>query len=110
MVKVGTQTAIERSWFGDVALLLFLLAQAGDGVLTYVGVTVYGSQIEGNPLIRWLMSALGEGPAVTAAKVMACAFGITLHVFAVHKTVALLTTFYVLVAVLPWVTILFLSA
>ena len=110
MVKVGTSTALERSWFGDAALVLFLLAQAGDGVLTYVGVTLYGSQMEGNPLIRWLMSALGEGPALTTAKLAACALGITLHVFAVHKTVAALSTFYFLVAVLPWVTILFLRA
>ena len=110
MVKVGIETATERSWFGDAAVVLFLLAQAGDGVLTYIGVTLYGSQMEGNPLIRWLMAALGEGPALTAAKLTACAFGIILHVFAVHKTVALLTTFYFLAAVLPWVTILFLSA
>jgi uncharacterized membrane protein len=108
MVKIGTQTATDRSLFGDAALLLFLIAQVGDGVLTYIGVTVYGYQIEGNPLIRWLMAALGEGPAVTAAKLTACAFGIALHVFAVHKTVALLTTFYFVVAVLPWVAILFL--
>ena len=108
MVKIGTQTATDRSLFGDAALLLFLIAQAGDGVLTYIGVTVYGYQIEGNPLIRWLMAALGEGPAVTAAKLTACAFGIALHVFAVHKTVAVLTTFYFVVAVLPWVAILFL--
>jgi hypothetical protein len=110
MVKVRIETASERSLFGDAALLLFLLAQAGDGVLTYVGVTVYGSQMEGNPLIRWLMSALGEGPALTAAKLTACALGIALHVFAVHKTVAFLTMFYFVVAVLPWVTILFLTA
>ena len=106
MVKVGTATASERSGFGDAAVLLFLIAQAGDGVLTYLGVTLYGSQIEGNPLIRWLMSTLGEGPALAAAKLAACAFGITLHVFAVHKTVALLTTFYFLLAVFPWLTIL----
>jgi hypothetical protein len=109
-MKVGICTATDRSLFGDLALLLFLIAQAGDGVLTYVGVTVYGSQMEGNPLLRWLMSAVGEGPALTAAKLTACGFGIALHVFAVHKTVAALTTFYFLVAVLPWCTILFLSA
>jgi hypothetical protein len=109
MVKVGTCSATERSLFGDIALLLFLIAQAGDGVLTYVGVTVYGSQMEGNPLIRWLMSTVGEGPALTAATLAACGFGIALHVFAVHKTVAALTTFYFFVAVLPWFAILFLS-
>ena len=42
---------IRRSRFGDVALVAFLLAQACDGVLTYVGVSTYGVRIEGNPLL-----------------------------------------------------------
>jgi uncharacterized membrane protein len=108
MVKLGTRPSCGRSIFGDAALLLFLLTQAGDGVLTYVGVTIYGPHMEGNPLISWLMTAIGEGPALFAAKLAACAFGIALHLSAVHKTVAVLTTFYLLVAVGPWVTILFL--
>ena len=45
-----------RDIFGDVALLVFLIAQASDGVLTYVGVSTYGLHIEANPLIGWLMS------------------------------------------------------
>lgn len=108
MVNVGTASAIQRSRFGDAALLLFLLAQACDGVLTYVGVTAYGSHMEGNPLISWLMAAMGEGAALTTAKVTAGGFGIALHLFAVHKVVAALTAFYLVVAVVPWVTILFL--
>ena len=108
MVNVGTPPATERSRFGDAALLLFLVAQACDGVLTYVGVTLYGSHIEGNPLISWLMEAMGEGPALAAAKLTAGCFGIALHLSSVHKVVALLTAFYLVVAVGPWITILYL--
>jgi hypothetical protein len=35
-------------------------------------------------------------------------FGIALHLSAVHKVVAGLTFFYVVVAVLPWIAILYL--
>ena len=108
MVNVGTAASTDRSLFGDAALLLFLIAQACDGVLTYVGVTLYGSHIEGNPLISWLMSAMGQGPALTAAKLTAGCFGIALHLSSVHRVVALLAAFYFVAAVGPWITILYL--
>jgi uncharacterized membrane protein len=104
---VGSQGYSRRSLFGDGALLLFLIAQALDGVLTYVGVTVYGMRMEGNPIIGWLMSAIGQGPALAAAKLTAGMFGIALHLSAVHKAVALLAAFYLALAVLPWMAILF---
>lgn len=107
MVKVGSERPTPRSVFGDLALLTFLAAQAGDGVLTYVGVTVYGLHMEGNPLLSWLMAAIGQGPALATAKVTAGGFGIALHLSAVHKAVAVLAAFYVVVAILPWVAILF---
>jgi uncharacterized membrane protein len=96
-----------RSVFGDVALLLFLLAQASDGVLTYIGVSTYGHGIEGNPLITWLMHAMGEGAALTMAKAAAASCGIALHLSSVHSVVAILAVFYVAVAVLPWMALLF---
>jgi uncharacterized membrane protein len=95
------------SLFGDVALLLFLLAQASDGVLTYVGVSAYGLHMEGNPLMGWLMSAIGQGPALAGAKLTAGLFGIALHLSAVHKAVACLAVFYFVVAIGPWIAILF---
>jgi hypothetical protein len=104
---MGTPGGTRRSIFGDVALIVFLLAQASDGVLTYIGVSTYGSHVEGNPLIAWLMSAMGEGPALATAKLTAGFFGIALHLSAVHKAVALLAGFYVAVAIIPWVAILF---
>ena len=94
--------------FADVVVVVFLLAQACDGDFTYVGVSLYGVGIEGNPLLAWLMTAIGEGPALAAAKMTASAFGIALHLTAVHRILAALSAFYVAVAILPWIAILFL--
>jgi uncharacterized protein DUF5658 len=104
---MSTAGATRRNLFGDVALIVFLLAQASDGVLTYIGVSIYGLHVEGNPIIGWLMSSMGEGPALATAKLAAGFFGIALHLSSVHRAVALLAVFYVAVAVVPWVAILF---
>ena len=106
MANIGTRWG-NRRLFGDLALVVFLLAQAFDGVLTYVGVATYGLAMEGNPLIAWLMAAMGEGPALATAKATAGAFGIALHLSAVHRAVALLALFYLVVAIAPWTVILF---
>ncbi|MEN3338595.1 MAG: hypothetical protein V7647_2271 [Acidobacteriota bacterium] len=104
---MGTRGGTRRNVFGDVALIIFLLAQASDGVLTYIGVSTYGLHVEGNPIIGWLMSAMGEGPALATAKLAAGFFGIALHLSSVHRAVAVLAVFYVAVAVVPWIAILF---
>jgi uncharacterized membrane protein len=106
-MKVGTRGSTGRDIFGDIALLVFLMAQASDGVLTYIGVSTYGLHVEANPIIGWLMSLIGEGAALATAKVAAGFFGIALHLSAVHRAVAVLAAFYLAVAVLPWIAILF---
>ena len=93
--------------FGNLVVVAFLLAQACDGILTYVGVSQYGLRIEGNPLLGWLMASVGQGLALAATKAAAGAFGIVLHLSAVHRVVAALAAFYLAVAVVPWVGILF---
>jgi Domain of unknown function (DUF5658) len=107
-VNVWSRSHIRRSRFGDLAVLSFLLAQAADGALTYVGVRHLGLAVEANPLIAWLIASFGEAGALTGAKLVAGGFGIALHLSAVHKVVAGLTLFYVVVAVLPWIAILYL--
>ena len=104
---MGSRGGTRRDRFGDVELVIFLLAQALDGVLTYVGVSTFGARMEGNPFIGWLMSAMGQAAGLATAKLAAGVFGIALHLSAVHKAVALLAVFYVAVAVLPWIVILF---
>jgi uncharacterized membrane protein len=99
---------LRTAGFANVVVIVFLLAQACDGVLTYVGVSLYGTAIEGNPLLAWLMETMGHGPALATAKVLAGAFGIALHLTAVHRVLAALSAFYVAVAIVPWMAILFL--
>lgn len=96
--------------FGNVVILVFLLAQAADGVLTYLGVQVFGPSIEANPLIAGLMGLMGEGPALAAAKVSAALLGALLHLATVHRIVALLAGLYLVGAVGPWVHLLFFSS
>ena len=93
--------------FGNLVVIVFLLAQACDGVLTYVGVSVYGLHMEGNPILGWMMTAMGQGAALATAKAVAGGFGIALHLGSVHKVVAALAAFYVAVAIVPWIAILF---
>lgn len=83
------------------------MAQCLDGVLTYVGVVTYGTTIEANPIIATLMAHFGHGVALMAAKIVAGLLGICLHVRQVHVAVAVLAVFYVTVAVIPWMAILF---
>jgi|SRR5689334_5958115 uncharacterized membrane protein len=108
-------TSVPKLWtfpdrstlFGDLVLLLFLLTQCLDGVFTYVGVASYGTGIEANPLIASLMRTVGHGPALMMAKAVATTLGIGLHLKKVHTAVALLALFYAVVAVMPWMGILF---
>jgi hypothetical protein len=95
---------------GNVVLVMFLVTQVCDGVLTYVGVRVYGLGIEANPVLAWLMATLGQGLALATAKTGAGAIGIGLHLSGVHRVVAGLAAFYVIVAILPWLVILLISS
>ncbi len=99
-----------RSRFGDFVLLVFLLAQCFDGVFTYVGVSTFGTGIEGNPLIASLMLYVGHGAALMGAKTVASLLGIALHLLQTHVIVAMLTVLYVTLAIVPWAAVLFLGA
>jgi uncharacterized membrane protein len=103
------QTLVSRSRFGDAVIVLFLLAQAADGVMTYVGVTTLGVHIEANPLLASLMVMFGHGTAVAGAKLVAAGLGISLHLVGVHRILAILTGIYMVGAVLPWMGLLLLA-
>jgi hypothetical protein len=105
LLVVGMHPLSSR--FGDCVILAFLMAQAMDGVFTYLGVRVFGPQIEGNPIIATLIGAMGAGPGLAVAKGVAAAFGILLHLINVHRVVLFLTGLYVTTALLPWTKLLF---
>jgi len=98
---------VRSTRFGNVVVVAFLIAQACDGVLTYIGVASYGARAEGNPLLGWLMSALGCAAGLAAAKAVTGALGIVLHLVAVHRVLAALAAFYFVAAIAPWIGLLF---
>jgi hypothetical protein len=87
-------------------LLLFLMAQACDGVFTYAAVQAHGLAAEGNLLLATWMALVGPAPALVGAKALAAACGILLYLKGVHRTLALLTAFYAVGAVGPWIIVL----
>src|SRR5437763_12457829 len=94
-----------RSRFGDCMVLGFLLVQILDGVFTYLGVRIWGLDVEANPLISSAVAVAGIGAGVAGAKGIAILRGMLLHLRRVHNLVALLTAFYIAVAILPWTAI-----
>ena len=91
-----------NSRFGDIAVVTFMVVQALDGILTYMGVHIWGPSVEANPLISSAVSVAGLGTGVAMAKLFAVVLGMVLHLRRVHGVVALLTAFYLAVAIVPW--------
>lgn len=96
-------------WFGNLAVIGFLLVQYLDGFYTYAGFGIWGLSIEANPLIRMVAGLVGPGTGLAAAKVVAIGFGMMLHLKGVHAAVAALTGIYLVLSILPWTALLFLS-
>ena len=95
----------KESPFGNFVVLAFLLVQALDGTLTYVGISTITRVVEGNPLVASLMGIFGLGLGVTGAKLFAASLGIALHIFGAHRLVAALTAIYLAGAIFPWMAV-----
>ncbi len=104
---LGSRRTLPRSRFGDFAVICFVLVQGLDGVFTYLGVRAYGVGVEANPLISAAIATVGLAAGLTAAKLVAVAFGILLHLRRVHAVVALLTAVYFTLAIVPWAALFF---
>ena len=89
----------------QLVLAIFLVAQAYDGIFTYVAVQAYGIVAEGNVLLATWIDLIGAGPAIFGAKLLAAACGILLYRLGVRRALIGLTAFYVIAAIMPWVTI-----
>ena len=89
-----------------LVLAIFLVAQAYDGLFTYVVVEAYGVVAEGNMLLATWIELVGVGPAILGAKLMAAACGVLLHVLGVQRALLGLTVFYAIAAIAPWLVVL----
>jgi hypothetical protein len=86
-------------------LLIFLLLQVMDGVLTYTAVAILGVVGEGNLLLAALMQIAGAGPALIGAKALAAACGLLLYVRGLYGVLGALTALYVIAAITPWLLV-----
>jgi hypothetical protein len=89
-------------------LLLFLTAQACDGLLTYAAIQAHGLAAEGNVLLATWMALVGPAPALVGAKTLAAACGILLYLKGIHRTLAVLTAVYAVGALGPWIFVIML--
>lgn len=89
-----------------LTLLVFLVFQAADGLMTYGAATLFGTAAEGNPIIATGMQLLGVGPALVLAKLVSSAGGVLLYWHGVHVALAGVTAFYAFGAVIPWLSVL----
>jgi uncharacterized membrane protein len=105
MVPSGTvQTP---SWSeATIVFAVFLTAQVLDGLLTYIGVSVLGVEVEANVLLATSMQAIGTPSTLIAAKLIACGCGYILYRTAWHRPLAITAGLYVGVAVVPWLGIM----
>jgi hypothetical protein len=89
-----------RAW-----LVIFVLLQLADGVLTYAAVERFGTEAEGNPILATWIMITGAAPALFGAKLLACGCGAVLYAAGVHKVLIGLSALYLFAAVMPWVHI-----
>jgi hypothetical protein len=102
----GLSSRLRRLTAAEIFWLAFVTVQALDGALSYIGVSLHGPDIEGNPLVAWGVSAFGPAAGFMAAKLFAVSCGLVLYLTARHKWVAILTLVYVIFAVGPWAHLL----
>jgi Domain of unknown function (DUF5658) len=86
-------------------LVLFVMLQLVDGVLTYAAVQRFGAGAEGNPILATWIVLSGALPALVGAKLLACACGGVLYLAGVHRVLAGLSALYLVAAVAPWLEI-----
>jgi uncharacterized membrane protein len=95
------------SWSeATIVFAVFLTAQVLDGLLTYIGVSLLGVEVEANALLATSMETIGTPGTLVAAKLVACAGGYLLYRMAWYRPLAITAGLYVGVAVVPWIGLL----
>ena len=102
----GRGRSVSRDWFGDVIVVLFLVAQLLDFIFTYLGVAAFGVR-EGNPLLEHSMRAMGLGSQPRDRQARRGCRRLDAAPAVVPPTTRDLTVVYLALAILPWTWVLF---
>ena len=87
-------------------LVIFVLLQLADGLLTYAAIERFGASAEGNPILATWIMITGAVPALIGAKLLAYACGGVLYATGVHRVLVGLSALYLFAAVVPWLQLL----
>lgn len=107
---------IEKPSRDFICFGIFLASlQIFDGVLTSLGLSRHGIQLEANPLLRSMIQQFGIVEALVIAKIFAVILVILLTILAKHlrfirDIIGALSCLYLFAAVLPWLYILYVSS
>jgi hypothetical protein len=103
--KAGITLALLMDMWPRALLIVFIVLQAADGLLTYAAVERFGAGAEGNPILATWIMLTGSGTALIGAKTMACMCGALLYAAGVHHVLAGLSVLYLFGAVVPWLRV-----
>jgi hypothetical protein len=100
---------------GKKALILgglLCLLQALDGIFTSIGISRFGIDIEGNPLVRLLMEEYGQLMVLALLKALSVGSIVLLTCFTnrivwLNSAMGMLNCAYLFMAILPWTYLLF---
>ncbi len=97
----------------EIAILgvILVMMQIADGILTAVGVSYFGTSIEGNVVLRSLMNSYGVVATLVGVKVLAIGIIMALCHLAftvtwLRSALKLVISLYLFAAILPWSYIL----
>jgi hypothetical protein len=91
---------------GRLTLVLFVVLQVADGLITFGAVRIFGTAAEGNPILETWIQLAGPGAALLGAKGVACGGALVLYVLGRRRTLAALTGVLLVYGVLPWLVLL----
>lgn len=108
LLKVGSYSISKRAF--QLGLLL-IIAQFLDGLLTYIGLSIFGVRMEGNNFLKFLMKTYGSFPALFATKAISLCLAVFLTVFAhrrywIRSLIVVLCVVYLVLAIWPWTYII----
>jgi len=106
--RIINKVLLITKWTTEKANIELVIAQALDGIFTYLGIRTFGLS-EGNPLIAYSFRHAGVGPGLTGAKLLAVGCSMLLHLLGLHRTLGVLTLLYLSLAILPWSYLIFLA-
>ncbi|MCB0319604.1 MAG: hypothetical protein KDD60_01685 [Bdellovibrionales bacterium] len=109
MVYIGEKKIIaKRALLLGIALVICHIL---DGVLTFYGMEIFGTDAEGNSFLRFFMEQYGHGVALFIGKSLAIVLTLALMAMShyrlwLRKCIGVIIVFYLTMAVVPWLYII----